>query len=99
MPTYEYQCRKCDHRLEVFQQITAKPLKNCPVCKGPLRRLIGTGAGFIFKGSGFYATDHRSKEYKERQKQEAKANGSSCPASKNNETCKKCPADKNKDAQ
>ena len=72
MPTYEYQCKKCRYRFEVFQQITDRPLKHCPKCQGLLQRLIGAGAGFIFKGSGFYATDYRSKEYKDKQKQESK---------------------------
>lgn len=96
MPTYEYQCKKCSHKFEAFQQITEKPLKTCPVCQGPLQRLIGTGAGIIFKGSGFYATDYRSKEYKQRQKQESKPDKASCPSSGNNGACKHCPA-KNKD--
>ncbi len=93
MPTYEYQCKKCAHKFEAFQQITEKPLEVCPECMGPLVRLIGAGAGFIFKGPGFYATDYRSKEYKERQRQEGKA----CPGSSNNGACKKCPLDKGKD--
>lgn len=96
MPTYEYECRKCAQKFEVFQQITEKPLKICPKCHGPIQRLIGAGAGFIFKGSGFYATDYRSKEYKERQRQEDKANGSTGPTCGNNEACKSCP--QNKDA-
>ncbi|MBL7092313.1 MAG: zinc ribbon domain-containing protein [Candidatus Omnitrophica bacterium] len=96
MPTYEYQCRKCAHRFEVFQQMTQAPLKTCPECQGPLQRLIGKGAGFIFKGSGFYTTDYRSKEYKDRQRQESKPADTQCPASGSNKACKKCP--KNKDA-
>ena len=65
MPTYDYQCDNCDHTMEAFQSITAKPLKKCPECsKLRLKRLIGTGAGLIFKGSGFYQTDYRSSEYK-----------------------------------
>jgi putative FmdB family regulatory protein len=66
MPTYEYQCEKCDHEFEVFQSIKADPLTDCPKgkCKGKVRRLIGTGAGIIFKGSGFYETDYRSESYK-----------------------------------
>lgn len=65
MPTYEYACNHCGHEFEAFQSITAKPLRNCPECKKPsLRRLIGTGAGIIFKGSGFYQTDYRSDSYK-----------------------------------
>jgi len=65
MPTYDYECNTCDHRFEVFQQITAKPIKKCPVCgKNTAKRLIGTGGGIIFKGSGFYQTDYRSESYK-----------------------------------
>ncbi|GMU82250.1 MAG: FmdB family transcriptional regulator [Planctomycetota bacterium] len=65
MPTYDYACDLCDHRFEEFQSITAKPLKKCPACgKSALKRLIGTGAGMIFKGSGFYITDYRSESYK-----------------------------------
>ncbi len=69
MPTYEYECDACGHRFEEFQSITAKALRVCPVCgKRSLRRLIGTGAGLLFKGSGFYATDYRSSEYRQRAK-------------------------------
>jgi putative FmdB family regulatory protein len=60
MPTYEYKCNKCEEVFEVFQRITASPLKECPVCGGELRRLISGGAGIIFKGSGFYTTDYKS---------------------------------------
>lgn len=69
MPTYDYVCDACDHEFEEFQSITANPLKKCPACgKNKLRRLIGTGAGIIFKGSGFYETDYRSDGYKKAQK-------------------------------
>lgn len=65
MPTYEYKCGNCDHLLEIFQSITASPKKKCPECgKLKLQRLLGTGAGLIFKGSGFYETDYRSDSYK-----------------------------------
>lgn len=61
MPTYEYACENCEFQFEEFQSISAKPLKKCPNCgKMKLHRLIGTGAGIIFKGSGFYATDYRN---------------------------------------
>lgn len=64
MPTYDYACEKCDHRFEQFQSITARPLRKCPSCGSQsLKRLIGTGAGIIFKGSGFYETDYRSDSY------------------------------------
>lgn len=66
MPTYEYLCEACEHAFEQFQSITAKPVRKCPECgKMKVRRLIGTGAGIIFKGSGFYETDYRSKSYKD----------------------------------
>ena len=64
MPTYEYICEACGHELEEFQMMSAKPLTDCPECgKSTLKRLIGTGAGVIFKGSGFYETDYRSDSY------------------------------------
>ncbi|NQT32600.1 MAG: zinc ribbon domain-containing protein [Candidatus Omnitrophica bacterium] len=59
MPTYTYKCSKCGHGFEKFQKITENPLKKCPECKGPVKRLIGTGAGVIFKGKGFYQTDYK----------------------------------------
>ena len=65
MPTYEYECQKCRRHHEAFQSIIAKPLVKCPKCAGRLKRLLGTGSGFLFKGSGFYVTDHRSKSYRE----------------------------------
>jgi putative FmdB family regulatory protein len=65
MPTYEYKCQSCGYEFEQFQSITAKPIRRCPKChKTSVRRLIGTGAGVIFKGSGFYQTDYRSESYK-----------------------------------
>lgn len=69
MPTYDYICKACDHAFEEFQSMSAKPLKKCPECgKLKLERLIGTGAGVIFKGSGFYETDYRSDSYKKEAK-------------------------------
>jgi putative FmdB family regulatory protein len=61
MPTYEYVCTKCHHHFEAFQSIASQPLTVCPVCKGPLERIISGGAGLIFKGSGFYETDYKKK--------------------------------------
>jgi len=60
MPTYEYQCEACGHRFDRFQNMSDSPIKVCPECGGDVRRLIGTGAGILFKGSGFYATDYGS---------------------------------------
>jgi putative FmdB family regulatory protein len=72
MPTYEYKCFACNHTFERFQSITADPVKRCPECgKAKVKRLLGTGAGFVFKGSGFYITDYRSEGYKEKAKAEA----------------------------
>ena len=65
MPTYDYRCENCEHELEVFQNISAPPKRKCPKCgKSKLRRKIGGGAGFLFKGSGFYLTDYRSDSYR-----------------------------------
>jgi putative FmdB family regulatory protein len=78
MPTYDYVCDACDHRFEEFQSFSAEQLKKCPECgKNKLRRLIGTGAAVIFKGSGFYETDYRSEKYKAAAKadQETKSSG------------------------
>ena len=65
MPTYDYICRKCGHEFELFQQMSAPVKRKCPECSAlKLERLIGTGAGVLFKGSGFYETDYRSASYK-----------------------------------
>jgi putative FmdB family regulatory protein len=71
MPTYDYECGGCGHAYELFQSISAKPKRKCPSC-GELkaRRLIGTGGGIIFRGSGFYQTDYRSEGYKQAAKAE-----------------------------
>ena len=71
MPTYEYRCDACGHEFELYQSITEGAKRKCPVCgRFKLQRLIGTGAAILFKGSGFYQTDYRSKEYKEKAKKE-----------------------------
>lgn len=65
MPTYDYVCENCGHKFELFQAMKDDPIKKCPECKKPkLRRLFGTGAALMFKGSGFYTTDYRSDSYK-----------------------------------
>ena len=76
MPTYEYKCSACGHQFERFQSIKADPVKKCPECgKNKVNRLIGTGAGLIFKGSGFYITDYRDSSYKEKAKAESGGSG------------------------
>lgn len=59
MPTYDYQCEECGHRFERFQKMSDAPVRTCPERGGSVRRLLGTGAAVIFKGSGFHATDYR----------------------------------------
>ena len=84
MPTYEYFCEKCKQNFEAFQSMRDEPFKGCPkeLCRrakwghGKVKRLLGTGAGLIFKGSGFYTTDYRSSSYKEAAKKESGATGS-----------------------
>ena len=72
MPTYDYKCSACGHAFEKFQSISAAALKKCPKCgKSALKRLIGTGAGVIFRGGGFYETDYRSESYKAAAKAES----------------------------
>ena len=75
MPNYDYQCKECGHIFEVFQKMSDPKLEDCPQenCSGKVKRLLGTGAGVIFKGSGFYQTDYRSESYK---KAESKEKGS-----------------------
>ena len=65
MPTYDYECDACGHKFELFQSISEPVNRKCPECKkNKLRRLFGTGAAIVFKGSGFYETDYRSESYK-----------------------------------
>ena len=71
MPTYEYECQKCDHHFEVKQSMKDAPLKSCPKCRGRVKRLLGTGAGLIFKGTGFYSTDYRKPGYSEAAKKDS----------------------------
>jgi len=76
MPTYDYVCDACEHTWEHYQSMTDKPLKKCPECgKRKARRQIGTGAGVIFKGSGFYETDYRSESYREGAKADSGTSG------------------------
>lgn len=87
MPTYDYRCKDCGHEWERFQPITANPIRKCPDCgKLKAERVIGPGAGIIFKGSGFYQTDYRSESYRKGAEAERKAaeksNGESDGSSK-----------------
>lgn len=83
MPTYDYVCSACGHALEIFHSMTEAAKKKCPACgKAKLERKIGAGAGFLFKGAGFYKTDYRSESYKAGEKAEKQpaASESSTPA-------------------
>lgn len=70
MPTYEYQCKKCGLMFERFQNIKEEPIRECPECSSPVKKLISAGAGIIFRGSGFYITDYRNEDYKKAEKKE-----------------------------
>lgn len=70
MPTYDYECPKCGKREEIFHRMTEKPQLECQICKTPLKKLIGAGAGIIFKGSGFYCTDYRNDDYQQKARKE-----------------------------
>jgi putative FmdB family regulatory protein len=91
MPTYEYICEKCGHEFEISRSMSAKPLKICPQesCarkkwgRGKVRKKIGAGAGLLFKGSGFYITDYRSKNYTEAAKKDSAPAKTESPAGKN----------------
>lgn len=91
MPTYEYECKSCKHRFEAFQSITAKPLKSCPSCsKRSVQRVITGGAGVLFKGTGFYQTDYRSKSYQDSAKKDS---GKDTPAKPSSEAGSCGPSD------
>ena len=84
MPTYQYECSECNYAFEIMQSMLDKKLRKCPKCnKAKLHRLIGTGGGLIFKGSGFYETDYKKKvvEKKVPEKKECPS-GESCSAAK-----------------
>ncbi len=76
MPTYVYRCKKCKHLFELFHRITDDTVKRCPRCRAKAERVPAGGTGILFKGSGFYVTDYRSKSYRDKAKQE-KPGGSS----------------------
>lgn len=106
MPTYEYECRACGEVHEVFHGMNEKGPRKCPSCgKLKLRKLMSAGAGLIFKGDGFYTTDYRSKDYKEKAKKdsgdsggeskskpEGKSSGPDPKACGSDGACRTCPA-------
>jgi putative FmdB family regulatory protein len=106
MPTYDYLCEDCGYEFEQFQSIKARPLRKCPICKKTrLKRLIGSGSGLIFKGSGFYQTDYRSENYKKAENKEKNSTDTSAEkretkseASKSPEKIKSSTKNENKSA-
>ncbi|HEY3900371.1 MAG TPA: FmdB family zinc ribbon protein [Chthoniobacter sp.] len=105
MPTYEYQCDKCKKKFDCFQSMKDEPLKVCPkeLCrqktwgKGKVKRLLGTGAGLIFKGSGFYITDYRSEGYRSAAQKES-SSGEPKPAETKKTDTKPATTEKKKPA-
>ena len=96
MPTYDYECDACGHTFELFQSISEPNQKKCPKCsKLNLRRLFGTGAAVVFKGSGFYQTDYRSESYKQKAAADSKSSesGSSSTESKSESKSESKPAE------
>jgi len=91
MPTYEYECAGCGHKFEQRQSMTSKPLKKCPQCgKNKAKRLISAGAGFIFKGSGFYATDYKRHKTQDTSHKEEKS-VPKCDIAGKKKECSSCP--------
>ncbi len=98
MPTYDYQCDACDHEFELFQQISDSVKKKCPECgRLKLRRLFGTGAAVVFKGSGFYETDYRSESYKKGAESAKKASEKKSDSKNDSKKSDSKPAAKKKD--
>jgi putative FmdB family regulatory protein len=103
MPTYEYECTKCKKTFEAFQSMKDDAYKTCPkekCCmktwgKGKVKRLLGAGAGLIFKGSGFYITDYRSEGYKSAAKSDT-SSSSATPAPAKVDVAKTAPSDSKK---
>lgn len=88
MPTYEYKCLVCDKSFDAFQKMSDAPLTECKYCQGKVRRVISGGTGVIFKGSGFYCTDYKSKSSASGSTKKSAKKETSCDPS----TCKECPA-------
>ncbi|MDA0657925.1 MAG: zinc ribbon domain-containing protein [Planctomycetota bacterium] len=100
MPTYDYQCDACDHKFELFQSITEAVKKKCPSCgKSKLRRLFGTGAAIMFKGSGFYQTDYRSESYKKAASADSNKSESKSESKSDSKTSDSKPSDSKKSSE
>ena len=84
MPTYSYKCTKCGHQFDAKQRMSDDPLSECPVCSGPVRRVVGS-VGIVFKGKGFYVTDHRTSNGSGRVKTTEKSSDKPDKADKSND--------------
>jgi putative FmdB family regulatory protein len=94
MPTYEYECQSCGHKFDLLQTMSAAHVKKCPKCKkNSVKRLISAGAGIIFKGSGFYATDYKRPKTKD-QRQERDGAAPKCSNAGKKDGCSSCPGAK-----
>ena len=90
MPTYDYRCEACKHEFEKFQSMKDSPIKKCPKCgKAKAKRVIGSGAGILFKGSGFYQTDYRSKSYSDGASKDAPKPAAKCDNAGTSKSCGK----------
>lgn len=97
MPTYDYVCDNCEHAFELFQSITESVKRKCPECgKQKLRRLFGTGAAIMFKGSGFYETDYRSESYKKGAEADKKSKEKASESKSKDSTSSKSSSDSGK---
>jgi putative FmdB family regulatory protein len=98
VPTYEYACTKCDQHVEVFQRVSDEPLTICGVCGGPLRKVFHP-AGILFKGSGFYSTDNRSKSSGDGSKKSSEKSSEGSSEKSSESSSEKKPAEKKADSK
>ena len=100
MPTYDYQCQACGHSWELFQSMNDDPVKSCPKCKNrKAKRLLGVGAGLIFKGTGFYETDYKNKSGGEKKEGSSDSDSGSSDSSKSSDSGKSSESSKSSDSK
>ena len=100
MPTYDYQCHACGHSWELFQSMNDDPVNSCPKCKKrKAKRLLGVGAGLIFKGTGFYETDYKNKSGGEKKEGSSDSDSSSSDSSKSSDSGKSSDSSKSSDSK
>ena len=100
MPTYDYQCQACGHTWELFQSMNDSPVKSCPKCKKrKAKRLLGVGAGLIFKGTGFYETDYKNKSGSDKKEGSSDGDAGSSDSSKSSDSGKSSDSSKPSDSK